>query len=230
MAEILLVDDDEALCALLSEYLVNAGHEVRVSHNGHQGIRDAFVSHPDLIVLDVAMPGQDGWETLRHLRELSDLPVIMLTARDDETDVLRGFSLGADDYITKPFSFAQLAARIQAILSRVGAPSSIQQLGVGDLEINLSTRRVTRGGEVIRLTPTEFDLLAALMRRPEEVLSPEDLVREVWGPEYADEVGHVRRYIWHLRQKVEPDPEQPRYIHNERGFGYCARFDDSQQA
>jgi two-component system KDP operon response regulator KdpE len=232
MADIMLIDDDEALCQLLSEYLTNLGHTVRVAHDGRQGLRDAFASPPDLIVLDVTMPRQDGWETLHRIRDLTDLPVIMLTARDDEPDVLRGFSLGADDYITKPFSFAELAARIQAVLSRVAEETNAvgQSLSVGDLKIDLATNRVTRSGKIIKLTPTEFNLLAALMRRVGHVVSPDELVREVWGPEYADEVEHVRRYIWHLRRKVEPDPEHPRYIHNERGFGYRVHVDpgDSQ--
>jgi len=145
----------------------------------------------------------------------------MLTARGEEADVLRGFSLGADDYVTKPFSFAQLAARIKAVLARGGRGESNEgRLVGGDLEVDLSARRVTRGGEPLTLTPTELKLLVTLMRRAGEVVSPDELVRDVWGPQYADEIGHVRRYVWHLRRKIEPDPEHPRYIHNERGYGY----------
>ena len=222
MPDILLIDDDVALCELLGEYLTNVGYTVRTTSDGHQGLRDLFASPPDLVVLDVTMPRQDGWETLRRIRELTNLPVIMLTARDDEADVLRGFSQGADDYVTKPFSFAQLAARIQAVISRTGKGSehSEQRLQIGDLGVDLPSKIVARGNDIIKLTPTEFSLLVVLMRHVGEVVSPEDLVREVWGPQYADEVGNVRRYIWHLRQKIERDPEQPHYIHNERGFGY----------
>lgn len=180
---------------------------------------------PDMVILDVTMPQMDGWETLKRIREVSDLPIIMLTARDDESDVLRGFSLGADDYVCKPFSFAQLAARIKAVLARKGGAPGGDHLTAGDLEVDIPSRRVLRGGALLNLTPTEFNLLVALMRRKGEVLSSEDLARQLWGPQYASEVGFVRRYVWHLRQRIEPDPENPHYIHNERGFGY--RFEES---
>jgi len=167
------------------------------------------------------MPKMDGWETLKRIREMSRTPVIMLTARSEESDILRGFSLGVDDYVSKPFSFAQIGARIKAVLGRMEeiSPSS-EELEAGGLKVNFATRRVTRNGELIALTPTEFKLLVTLMRHPNEVISAEDLVREVWGPQYKEEIGFVRRYVWHLRQKVETDPENPKYIHNERGFGY----------
>ncbi len=221
MPEILLIDDDENLTELLGEYLAGQGYAARVAGDGREGLRAVFERKPDLIALDVTMPNKDGWETLARIREVSDAPVIMLTARGDEPDVLRGFSLGADDYVTKPFSFAQLLARIRAVLARAGKADAVEmRLRGGDLEADLTTKRVTRNGEPIALTPTEFKLLTALMQRMGEVVSPEELVREVWGPQYADEIGHVRRYVWHLRQKIEADPEHPRYIHNDRGFGY----------
>ena len=221
MPEILLIDDDENLTELLGEYLAGQGFAARAAGDGREGLRALFERKPDLIALDVTMPNKDGWETLARIREVSDAPVIMLTARGEEADVLRGFSLGADDYVTKPFSFAQLAARIKAVLARGGRGESNEgRLVGGDLEVDLSARRVTRGGEPLTLTPTELKLLVTLMRRAGEVVSPDELVRDVWGPQYADEIGHVRRYVWHLRRKIEPDPEHPRYIHNERGYGY----------
>jgi len=222
MADLLIVDDDVNLASLLSEFLDGHGHSVRVAHDGREAMRTLFSRRPDLVILDVTMPGQDGWTTLSRIRELSDLPVIMLTARSEESDVLRGFSLGSDDYVTKPFSFAELAARIQAVMIRsLDDPSASESLLVqGDLEVDLSGRRVRRAGALISLTPTEFKLLVALMKRPGVVVSADELVREVWGPEYSAEVGYVRRYIWHLRNKLEPDPENPRYLHNERGHGY----------
>ncbi len=221
MPEILMIDDDSNLCDLLCEYLNRQGYATRCAPNGRAGLRELFERKPDLIVLDVTMAQMDGWETLRRIREVSDGPVIMLTARDDESDILRGFSQGTDDYVTKPFSFAQLGARIKAVLARKGNAAGGEHFIAGDLEVDIPSRRVKRGGEVITLTPTEFNLLVALMRRKGEVLSNEDLARQVWGPQYASEVGFVRRYVWHLRQKIEPDPEVPRYIHNERGYGYC---------
>ncbi len=220
MPEILLIDDDLNLGSLLCQFLNGQGYATRFADNGRTGLRAMFERKPDLVVLDVTMPQMDGWETLNRLRELSDAPVIMLTARDEEPEILRGFALGADDYVTKPFSFAQLAARIKAVLVRKGSPPAGEHLSASDLEVDIPLRRVTRGGEAINLTPTEFNLLVALMRHPGEVLANEDLARQVWGAQYANEVGFVRRYIWHLRQKVEPDPEHPQYIHNERGYGY----------
>ena len=229
MAELLLIDDDQGLTDLLTDYLRNQGHIVHVANDGLSGIRQVYVSRPDLVVLDVTMPKHDGWEVLERIRELSDMPVIMMTARDEESSVLRGFSLGADDYVTKPFSFAQLAARIQAVLSRTGstADRDEQELKQGDLVVDLTTKQVWRGDTLIHLTPTEFKLLVVMMQRAGEVITQEELVSAVWGEQYTDEIGYVRRYVWHLRKKVEPDPEKPRFIHNERGFGY--RFQDQPQ-
>jgi two-component system KDP operon response regulator KdpE len=224
MPSILIVDDDANLSELLGEYLRGQGFTIHPAADGQKGMRAFYEQKPDLVILDVTMPKLDGWETLKRIREVSDAPVIMLTARDEEPNILRGFSLGADDYVTKPFSFAQLAARVKAVLARRGAgTSTAERLEAGGLQVDLATRRVTRDGEPIPLTPTEFKLLTVLMRRAGEMVSPEELVREVWGPQYANEIGFVRRYVWHLRQKVEKDPENPRYIHNERGFGYCFR-------
>jgi len=227
VASILLIDDDQNLSDLLGEYLREQGHTVHAAHDGQKGLRAFFDHKPDLVILDVTMPVKDGWETLKRIREMSQTPVIMLTARSDESDVLRGFSLGADDYVSKPFSFAQLGARVKAVLARSGgAVSAAEQLEAGGLKVDLATKRVTRDGQPIALTPTEFKLLTVLMRHPGEVISAEDLVREVWGPQYANEIGFVRRYVWHLRQKVEVDPENPKYIHNERGYGY--RFETTE--
>ena len=222
MAELLLIDDDQGLTDLLADYLRNQGHVVHVANDGLSGIRQVFVVKPDLVVLDVTMPMRDGWEVLERIRELSTMPVIMLTARDEEAHILKGFSLGVDDYVTKPFSFAQLVARIQAVLTRIGHAKNdtTAELRQGDLVVDLGTKHVWRGDEMIHLTPTEFKLLVVMMQRPGEVITPEVLVNEVWGEQYADDIGYVRRYIWHLRKKMEPDPENPRYIHNERGFGY----------
>lgn len=230
MSNILLIDDDQSLSELLSAYLANLGFSVQEEKDGKAGMKSLFNDTPDLVILDVTMPMRDGWETLERIREVSDVPVIMLTARDEETDILRGFSLGADDYVTKPFSFAQLGARIQAVLGRAKRADAAgpEELIQGDLRVNLRTDQVWRGDERIVLTPTEFKLLVALMRRAGEVLSPEELVKDVWGPQYAGEVGHVRRYIYHLRKKVERDPENPKYIYNERGFGYRFIDDNSQ--
>ncbi len=221
MTNLLIIDDDKGLDQLLSDYLAGQGYSVRAAENGKLGLRAMYERQPDIVLLDVTMPDKDGWETLRRIREISNVPVIMLTARSDETDILHGFSLGADDSVTKPFSFAQLSARVHAVLSRTGQEAASEgKLSLDGLEVDMRLKRAWRDGEPLALTPTEFKLLVTLMHHAGDVISPKDLVKEVWGAQYASEIGHVRRYIWHLRQKVEPDPENPRYIHNDRGFGY----------
>ena len=221
MTDLLIIDDDKSLTQLLGEFLSGQGYSVRTVENGKVGLRAMYERQPEIVLLDVTMPEKDGWETLKRIREVSNVPVLMLTARGDEADILHGFSLGADDYVTKPFSFAQLAARMHAVLGRSGQDNAGEgKLSAGGLEVDLRLKRVRRDGQPLALTPTEFKLLVSLMRHAGEVVSPKDLVKEVWGAQYASEVGDVRRYVWHLRQKIEPDPENPRFIYNDRGFGY----------
>lgn len=180
-----------------------------------------FEKRPDIVVLDVMMPHLDGWDTLSRIREMSKKPVILLTAKDTEQDKLRGFQLGSDNYVTKPFSFAELAARIEAVLRRnAGEETSTTILRIGELVLDSARHVFTRAGQPIQLTPTEFKLLQVLMLQPGRIFTQAQLVEAVWGEEYADEVGYIRRYIWHLRLKIEPDPNNPTYIHNERGIGY----------
>ena len=189
--------------------------------DGREGLRQLFEQRPDLVVLDVMMPNLDGWATLERIREMSSVPVILLTAKDTEADKLKGFHLGGDDYVTKPFSFAELSARIEAVLKRsAGNNTQSNILQVGGLIVDPIRHLVTRDGQPIELTPTEFKLLMVFMRSPGQVFTQEQLVSKVWGDEYADEVGYIRRYIWHLRQKIEPEPNDPTYLHNERGIGY----------
>jgi two-component system KDP operon response regulator KdpE len=224
--KVLLIDDDVSILELLGRYLDNAGYEVVTAGNGVQGLQQLYHQQPDIVVLDVMMPRMDGWETCRRIREMTDIPIIMLTVKGEEPDKLKAFRLGVDDYVTKPFSFAELTARIRAVLQRAGrdgGPDQQMRIQVGNLILDRKTRVAIRGNETIDLTPTEFLLLSVLMERAGEVISPEDLVRTVWGPDYVDATGYIRRYIWHLRQKIEPDPANPRYIFNERGFGYRFR-------
>lgn len=221
MAGLLIIDDDRSLVELLTDYLGRAGHTVTGAPDGERGLALAATLDPDLVVLDVTMPGLDGWQTLARLRIASSVPVIMLTARGDEVDILRGFAAGADDYVTKPFSFAQLAARINAILERrTPGHATTDILHGADLEVDVVRHRVVRAGELVDLTPTEFAILATLMRSPGRVLSARQIVAAVWGEEYMEETGYIRRYVWHLRRKLERDPHQPRYVLNERGIGY----------
>jgi two-component system KDP operon response regulator KdpE len=219
---ILLIDDDTSLLNLLGKYLEKAGYGVLRASSGLAGIQTLFEGRPDLVALDLMMPGMDGWETCQRIREVSDVPIIMLTAQGDEPSKLKGFQLGVDDYVTKPFSFAELAARIGAVLARVtrGEVAPREVLEIRGVTLDRHTRQVTRDGEPLQLTPTEFRLLAHLMEHAGEPLSPATLVTKVWGPAYADDKGYIKRYIWYLRQKIEPDPANPQYILTERGFGY----------
>jgi DNA-binding response OmpR family regulator len=225
---LLLIDDDTSLLNLLGKYLEKAGYRVLRANSGLAGVQTLFEQRPDLILLDLMMPRLDGWGTCRRIRDVSDVPIIMLTAQSDESSKLAGFGLGIDDYVTKPFSFAELTARIGAVLARVGRSeeASLGVIEIGSVILDQRSRRVTRDGEPLQLSPTEFRLLAYLMEHAGEPLLPATLVTEVWGPAYADETGYIKRYIWYLRQKIETDPANPQYIVTERGFGY--RFQHSR--
>lgn len=219
---ILFIDDDQALHDLLGQYLQQAGFTVFDALNGIEGLKKLSQDGADLVLLDVMMPGLDGWEMCRRIRQDSSVPIIMLTAKGEEVDKLRGFQLGVDDYVTKPFSFAELIARVKAVLARANRAkdAAAPEHRYGELTIDFDRHVVLRGPQVIDLTPTEFRLLQALVRQAGRVCATEQLLAEVWGPEYIDDTGYIRRYIWFLRQKIEPDPAHPRYIHTEREFGY----------
>lgn len=219
---VLVIDDDHTLLGLIAEYLDKAGYHTVPAASGVTGLQEFYAHHPDLVVLDVMMPKMDGWAVCERLREISDAPIIMLTAKSEERDRLRGFHLGVDDYVVKPFSFAELAARIKATLARdrhVPSESPAQVVVCGNLNIDLDERRVMRNGQPVHLTPTEFRLLAVLAERPGRAFSPGTLLARVWGDEYCD-TENVKRYIHYLRQKLEKDPDNPKLILTERGFGY----------
>jgi two-component system KDP operon response regulator KdpE len=226
--KILVIDDDATLASLLKQSLEKAGYLVITAGNGLAGLQQMYDQRPDLVILDVMMPRMDGWETLSRIREVSQVPVIMLTAKDEEADKIRGFKYGVDDYVTKPFSFAELTARVGAVLHRTKQPPPSKKPNVhvaGDLVIDLDNHRVTREGQMVDLTPTEFRLLSVLVENAGQVLSHEQLLTKVWGYEYASDVGYVKRYIWYLRQKIEKDPRSPEHILTEWGFGYSFRKD-----
>ena len=223
MSKVLLIDDDTTLLDLLKQSLTNDGFEVLTAASGLKGVQAVYSRHPDLVVVDVMMPHMDGWQVCQRIREVSQTPIIMLTAKDEECDKLRGFALGIDDYVTKPFSFPELGARIRAILARstrAQPDANDQVVTVGELTIDLKNRHVSKSGRPIDLTATEYKLLALLAVHARHVLSVEQLVRHVWGDAYVGETGYVKRYIWYLRQKIEDEPSRPQYLLNERGFGY----------
>jgi two-component system KDP operon response regulator KdpE len=223
---ILLIDDDATLLELLSAHLQTAGYRPLIAGDGPSGLQVAAEARPGLVVLDVMMPGMDGWEVCERLRgkdapagRLYPIPIIMLTAKGEEIDKLRGFRLGVDDYVTKPFSFAELAARVGAVLARA-QPTPNHIVTSGNLIIDFDQRRVTMAGHPVDLTPTEYHLLETLARHADRTVPVETLLVEVWGPGYAGEVEHVKHYIWTLRKKIEADPGDPKHVLTERGFGY----------
>jgi DNA-binding response OmpR family regulator len=219
--EILLIDDDVTLLELLSDHLTVAGYHTHTASNGFSGLSLAKQANPDLVILDLMMPQMNGWDVCTRLREESSVPVIMLSAKSEEIDKLRGFRLGIDDYVTKPFSFAELTARIGAILARSGSESSVDPALVrGDLSIDIGQRRVSKSGQTIELTPTEFRLLETLVRFSGRTVPTDALLHNTWGDKYSGEERHVKHYIWALRKKLEDDPGNPKHILTERGFGY----------
>ena len=218
---VLVVDDDPGLLRTLRIGLRALGHDVVPAADGRTALQAAREDAPDLVVLDLGLPDLDGVEVLRRLRAWSPVPVIVLSARADSRDKVEALDLGADDYVTKPFGMEELAARIRAAGRRSG--SDLPVLETGDLHIDAAARRVTRAGEPVRLTPTEWALLVALLRTPGRLVGRQDLLHEVWGPAYHRETNYLRVYVANLRKKLEPDPAQPRHVITEPGIGY--RFD-----
>lgn len=220
---ILVIDDDQTLLDLLAKHLSKASYCALTASSGLVGLQKFYEHHPDLVVLDIMMPKMDGWTVCQRIREISDLPIVMLTAKGEEHDRLRGFNLGIDDYVVKPFSFSELVARIGAILARYrrnNSQATRAPIVRGDLIIDLERQRVTRANKRIHLTPTEFQLLATLAEQPNHVVSPEILLDRVWGNNWSNDLSSVKRYIHYLRQKLEIDPSDPQIIRTERGFGY----------
>lgn len=222
MSRILLVDDDKTLLKFLSEFLVADGYEVLVANSGQEALKSAYLNHPNLVVLDVMMPGMDGWEVCARLHEMTGVPVILVTGKTTEADKLRGFKLGADDYVTKPFSFAELSARIQAVLTRSQTASTGTNglIAIGNLVIDLEKRSIRQHDKEVFLTPTEYRMLEYLARNQGRAIPESELAQVVWGSYRDEDASTVRRFIWLLRKKVEDDPSNPKVIRTIRGFGY----------
>lgn len=222
----LVVDDEPALADVVAEYLTRDGFEVERAGDGEEALRRARTLDPDVVVLDLGLPGIDGLEVCRQLRTFSDCYVVMLTARADEVDTLVGLSAGADDYVTKPFSPRELVARVRVMLRRPRATttsvseSSAEAVHIGDLTINLAAREVTLSGEPVHLTRTEFDLLAALAVRPTRVLTRASLLEEVWGGGWIGDEHLVDVHVLHVRQKLGDSAERQKYVRTIRGVGY----------
>jgi len=228
---ILVVDDEPRMTRFIRMNLELDGYRVIEAHDGLQALDKVRTDLPDLVILDVMMPELDGFETLEMLREVSNVPVIMLTVRSDEEDKVRGLELGADDYVTKPFGTRELASRVKAVLRRTRGLVEPEQalLKIDDrLTVDMNLQEVIVEGQHIKLRPTEFRLLYHLIENAGWVVPHETLLAKVWGYEYRDEIQYLRLYITYLRQKIEVDPSDPQYIFTERGVGY--RFVDFRKA
>lgn len=220
---VVIADDEARMRRFIQMNLELEGYRVVEAANGLEAIDRVREDLPDLVLLDVMMPELDGFEALRLIRETSIVPVIMLTVRDDESDKIKGLELGADDYVTKPFSPRELASRIKAVLRRTEMESPIDKslITVDDyLQIDLNRRQVFVDGQEVKLRPTEYRLLYHLITNAGQTLTHEMILSKVWGYEYRDESQYVRLYITYLRQKIEPDPSKPKYIMTNRGVGY----------
>jgi len=221
-SRLLIVDDDPTLLRFLAEYFQREGHAVDSAGSGQQALRLFYASRPDLVVVDVMMPGMDGWEVTARLRELAETPVIMLTAKSAEADKLRGFRLGVDDYVTKPFSLAELGARVAAVLARAAATREASEAvyRAGPIAVDMKKREARLDGTLLELTPMEFRLLACLAQRAGEAVSAEELLQQAWGSYRRESTSALRRYILFLRKKIEDDPQSPKRLVTVRGYGY----------
>ncbi len=219
---VLIVDDDRSLLKMLRDQLEEAGYEVLVAESGREALRVFFEYKPDLVILDTRMPEMDGYTLIERIREVSDVPIMVLSAYGEEDDIVRGLEAGADDYVLKPYRLRELLARLRALLRRYKAYRQEPPIVYRDdyIQIDLQARRVVKEGEEVHLTPTEFRLLAALLEQADQVVSNKELLKRVWGWEHRNDLDYPRIYIWHLRRKIEPNPKRPTYIRTEYGVGY----------
>ncbi len=224
--KILTIDNDAIFLGLVDRVLSHKGFEVLKAGSGQEGLRLLFEEKPDIVLLDVAMPGMDGWQTCQRIREITDIPIIMLTGKQKaEEDIVRGLDYGADEYLFKPVGNRELVARVRAVLRRIELSSSSEVKREGSyaddfLTVDITQRKIMVAGERMKLTPREFRLFALLVENAGRILTHKELLEKVWGWEYTDDLDYVRIYISHLRQKIEPSPSLPRYIITEPGVGY----------
>jgi DNA-binding response OmpR family regulator len=224
MPRILIVDDEPEILRLVRDYLASAGFAVTTARTGDEALMRARTDSPDLVVLDLGLPGLDGLDVTRSLRRQGDMPIIMLTARDDEADKVVGLELGADDYVTKPFSPRELVARVRAVLRRRAASGEAEVMHAGDLRLDVPRMRVTRAGESVELTATEFSLLAAMARQPGRVFTRGQLLDAIHGTSFESYERAIDAHVKNIRRKLEPEPHAPRYLLTVYGVGY--RLDD----
>lgn len=223
MPRILVIDDDVDILRMLQLALTRNGFDVTLAASGLDGLRRAYETHPDAIILDVMMPMHDGFEICRRLREMTEVPIIFLTAKGTVDDIVRGLALGADDYVTKPFNEKELVSRLAACLRRAANKDETPDILVftqGTFVLDRSRRHAVVNGEIVHLTPTEYEVLDYLVRHAGKVLSRDAILARVWGPEYLGETELVKQFIYRLRQKIETEPRKPRFIHTVPSTGY----------
>ncbi len=228
MLKILVIDDEDNVCEVVRLYLTKEGYDVLKAHDGLEGLQKVKKEKPDFIILDIMLPEMSGWEVCRRIRETYDVPIIMLTAKGDEVDRIMGLEMGADDYITKPFSPGELVARVRAILRRAQGDAKLEneQLMFRNLHIDSSKRKALFNNKELILTPKEFDLLWFLANNPGRVFNREEILEKVWGYEYFGDGRTVDAHIKRLRKKLEDNPDSPQFIHTIWGVGY--KFEEKQ--
>ena len=222
MTRVLVVDDEPQILRALAIHLRARGYDVRTAASGRDALQVAAADPPELVVLDLGLPDLEGTEVIAALRGWTSVPVLVLSGRSDSGDKVDALDAGADDYVTKPFGMDELLARMRALVRRagLGVEEDLPAVALGDAVVDLVARKVVRGGEEVRLTPTEWHLLEVLVRHPGRLLSQRQLLAEVWGPGYESAQGNLRLYMGQLRRKLEPDPARPRHLLNEPGMGY----------
>jgi len=227
LARVLVVDDEPQIRRFLRTSLDAHGYEVVDAEDGQSAIKRMTVEKPDVLVLDLGLPDMEGLDVIKRVREWSDVPIIVLTARNREADKIEALDLGADDYLTKPFGMGELMARIRAALRhRVQAKGAAPVFKLGSIVVDLVKRLVTRNGEEVKLSPREYDLLRVLVQNAGRVVTHQQILKEVWGPAHVEDTQYLRVYVGQLRQKLEPDPDQPKYLITEPGVGYRLREDE----
>ena len=220
MSRVLVVDDEPQIVRALTINLRARGYEVWAARNGAEALRLASAHSPEVVLLDLGLPDLDGVDVIAGLRSWTTVPILVLSGRSDSVDKVDALDAGADDYVTKPFGMDELLARLRALLRRTGAAEDEPAVRFGDVVVDLAATRVTLRGEEVRLTPTEWHLLTALVRHPGKLHSQRQLLTEVWGPGYESAQGNLRLYMAQLRRKLEPDPSRPTYFRTEPGMGY----------
>ncbi len=225
---ILCVDDEPAILRALAANLRAREYQIDLAATGEEALIVATQHHPDAVILDLGLPGLSGIEVIYGLRAWTHVPIIVLSARDGEADKVAALDAGADDYVTKPFGMGELLARLRAALRRNQATEEEAVVTMADFTVDLAAKRVTAGGLIVRLTPTEWHLVDVLVRHAGKLVTSRKLLQDVWGPQYGEETNYLRVHMAHIRRKLEPEPSHPRYFHTEPGLGY--RFEDAQAA